>query len=183
MGISKSDSNPTLRQYMYQKAPQRSLKSLRGFCLCGSPVFSPIKSFCPVFVYLTAIVVSTIGYHTTMPLTAKQVFAAQPKDKPYKLTHANRLYLYVAISGAKSWRCNYLDGGTDKTKPFGQYPAMSLADARMAHVKFRDLQDAPASDTAPTFMKVAEAWLKIKLPTLSNPKNQLQVAKTIKQYV
>jgi hypothetical protein len=60
-----------------------------------------------------------------------------------------------------------------KQKTFGQYPAMSLADARMAHVKFRDLQDAPASDTAPTFKKVAEAWLKIKLPTLSNPKHQL----------
>ncbi|WP_211474814.1 tyrosine-type recombinase/integrase [Collimonas humicola] len=118
-----------------------------------------------------------------MPLTAKQVSAAQPKDKPYKLTDANRLYLYVAVSGTKSWRCNYLDGGKDKTKTFGQYPAMSLADARMAHVKFRDLQDAPASDTAPTFKKVAEAWLKIKLPTLSNPKHQLQVAKTIEQYV
>ncbi|WP_197481674.1 Arm DNA-binding domain-containing protein [Collimonas pratensis] len=127
--------------------------------------------------------VSAIGYHATIPLTAKQVSAAQLKDKPYKLTDANRLYLYVAVSGTKSWRCNYRDGGKDKTKTFGQYSAMSLSDARMDHVKLRDLQDAPASDTAPTFKKVAEAWLKIKLPTLSNPKHQLQVAKTIEQYV
>jgi hypothetical protein len=53
-----------------------------------------------------------------------------------------------------------------RQKTFGQYPTMSVAGARMAHV-----QDAPASNAAPTFKKVAEAWLKIKLPTRSNPKH------------
>ena len=118
-----------------------------------------------------------------MPLTAKQVAAAQPKEKPYKLTDANRLYLYVAVSGTKSWRCNYMEGGKDKTKTFGQYPAMSLADARMAHAQFRDVQAAPESAAAPIFEKVAAAWLKIKLPTLSNAKHQIQVAETLSRHV
>lgn len=118
-----------------------------------------------------------------MPLTAKQVAAAQPKDKPYKLTDSNRLYLYVASSGTKSWRCNYIDGGKDKTKTFGQYPAMSLADARMAHAQFRDVQAAPAIATAPTFEAVAAAWLKIKLPSLSNAKHQIQVSETLVKHV
>lgn len=118
-----------------------------------------------------------------MPLTAKQVSTTQPKDKPYKPTDANRLCLYVAVYGTKSWRCNYLNGGKDKTKTFGQHPAMSLADAPMAHAKLRDIQDAPATDIVPTFKKVVEAWSKTKLPTLSNPKHQLQAIQTIEQCV
>ncbi|WP_228124692.1 tyrosine-type recombinase/integrase, partial [Glaciimonas soli] len=119
----------------------------------------------------------------TMPLTAKQVAAAQPKDKAYKLADANQLYLYVATSGAKSWRCNYSESGKYKTKTFGRYPEMSLADVRMEHAKFRDGQAAPVVAASPFFEKVTADWLKIKLPTLSNGKHQIQVVNTIDEYV
>ena len=35
----------------------------------------------------------------------------------------------------------------------------------------------------PTFQSVAQEWLKIKLPTLSNAKHQLQVENTLERYV
>ena len=118
-----------------------------------------------------------------MPLTAKQVAAAQPKEKPYKLTDSNRLYLYVPITGTKSWRCNYKDGGKDKTKTFGRYPEMSLADVRKEHAKFLDEQSIPDVVCSPLFESVVAAWLKIKLPKLSNAKHQIQVVETINTHV
>ena len=65
-----------------------------------------------------------------MTLTVKAVDAAKPREKAYKLTDAHGLYLFVSPTGAKSWRANYTAGGKQKTKTYGLYPAVSLADAR-----------------------------------------------------
>lgn len=55
---------------------------------------------------------------------------AKPKDKPYKLPDANGLYLQVTPSGSKLWRMKYRFLGKEKLLAFGQYPAVSLVDAR-----------------------------------------------------
>lgn len=65
-----------------------------------------------------------------MALTDKKVSSAKPKEKAYSLWDGRGLYLYVTKAGAKSWRVNYHFGGKQKTLFMGQYPAMSLADAR-----------------------------------------------------
>lgn len=57
---------------------------------------------------------------------------SRPKDKDYKLFDGGGLFLFVATSGLKSWRCSYRIDGKPKTKALGKYPAMSLADARAA---------------------------------------------------
>lgn len=57
---------------------------------------------------------------------------SRPKDKDYKLFDGGGLFLFVATSGLKSWRCSYRIDGKPKTKSLGKYPAMSLADARAA---------------------------------------------------
>ena len=76
-----------------------------------------------------------------------------------------------------------MEAGKDKTKTFGRYPVMTLADARMEHSKFRDAQAAPVIITSPNFEKVSADWLKVKLPKLSNPKHQIQIVNTIKEHV
>lgn len=55
---------------------------------------------------------------------------AKPKDKPYKLPDGGGLYLQVTASGSKLWRMKYRFLGKEKLLAFGQYPAVSLADAR-----------------------------------------------------
>jgi hypothetical protein len=57
-----------------------------------------------------------------MPLYDKQVKAAKPKDKPYKLTDAEGLYLMVSIKGAKSWRYDYKFASKRKTSPLALIP-------------------------------------------------------------
>lgn len=115
-----------------------------------------------------------------MTLTVKAVDAAKPREKAYKLTDGHGLYLFVSPTGAKSWRANYTAGGKQRTKTYGLYPAVSLADARKAHASARE--GAPVAAAAPTFETVARDWLKAKLPTLSNGKHQIQVENTLERY-
>ena len=66
----------------------------------------------------------------TASLTATQVKNAKGKDKPYKLTDGQGLYLQVTPSGSKLWRFKYFFGGKEKLLAFGSYPEISLLDAR-----------------------------------------------------
>lgn len=63
-------------------------------------------------------------------LTDTKVKAAKPKSKPYKLADRDGLYLYVATSGAKSWRYDYRLAGARETLTIGLYPDVSLTHAR-----------------------------------------------------
>lgn len=63
-------------------------------------------------------------------LTIKQIDAAKPKDKPYRLLDGNGLYLYVPVSGKKVWQLRYKIDGKEKVLTVGKYPLMSLQEAR-----------------------------------------------------
>lgn len=63
-------------------------------------------------------------------LTIKQIDAAKPKDKPYRLLDSNGLYLYVPVTGKKVWQLRYKLDGKEKVLTVGKYPLMSLQDAR-----------------------------------------------------
>lgn len=60
-----------------------------------------------------------------MPLTDTQCRTAKPKEKPYKLTDGNGLYLEVKPNGVKAWRYRFelSDGSTRKESVFaiGEY--------------------------------------------------------------
>lgn len=63
-------------------------------------------------------------------LTIKQIDAAKPKDKPYRLLDGNGLYLYIPASGKKVWQLRYKIEGKEKVLTVGKYPLMSLQEAR-----------------------------------------------------
>lgn len=48
-------------------------------------------------------------------LTAAWVKRAKPKDKPYKLSDRDGLYLMVEPSGSRVWRMNYRMSGRQRT--------------------------------------------------------------------
>lgn len=72
-------------------------------------------------------------------LTAVQIRNAKAKNKPYKLTDGHGLYLHVAESGKKTWRYRYRIAGTESTFVMGEYPQMSLEEARKDRVRSREL--------------------------------------------
>jgi len=63
-------------------------------------------------------------------LTVKQIDAAKPKDKSYRLADAGGLFLFVPPTGKKVWRLRYRFDGKEKTLVIGPYPQISLTEAR-----------------------------------------------------
>lgn len=63
-------------------------------------------------------------------LTDKQIKNAKKADKDYKLADGGGLNLFVLATGTKSWRLRYRFDGKEKTLVIGNYPGVSLADAR-----------------------------------------------------
>ena len=74
-----------------------------------------------------------------MPLNDAQVRNAKAKDKPYKLSDMNGLYVLVSTTGARLWRYKYRLAGKEGVFAIGEYPEVSLAEARAEHGKARDL--------------------------------------------
>jgi integrase len=72
-----------------------------------------------------------------MGLTIKEIDGAKPKDKPYKLTDGGGLCLLIAPSGAKLWRWRYYFAGKEKMMALGEYPLITLKEARERHSEAR----------------------------------------------
>ncbi|WP_296284634.1 integrase arm-type DNA-binding domain-containing protein [uncultured Acinetobacter sp.] len=67
-------------------------------------------------------------------LTDAKVKTLKPKDKLYRILDTQRLYIEVRPTGTKIWRYKFVLNGKEGTVSFGEYPAVSLQDAR----KLRD---------------------------------------------
>lgn len=65
-----------------------------------------------------------------MPLTDPKVRQSKARNKPYKLSDGNGLYLQVQPSGSKYWRLAYRFAEKQKTLAIGIYPEITLANAR-----------------------------------------------------
>lgn len=72
-----------------------------------------------------------------MTLTDAAVRNAKPRDKPYKISDAGGLFLWVQPSGGKWWRYKYRFAGKEKLLALGSYPDVSLANARERHAQAR----------------------------------------------
>ncbi len=57
-----------------------------------------------------------------MPLADTAIRGVKPTDKPQKLFDGNGLFLFVAPSGAKSWRVKYRFQGREKLLILGNIP-------------------------------------------------------------
>ena len=117
-------------------------------------------------------------------LSDAQVRAAKGREKAYKLSDGEQLYLHVTPAGGRHWRMNYQFGRNAQGKPsqktltIGSYPAISLKDAREARDRAKqmlakgrepkpdNLFDAfgEAADTRPMFEPVAREWLETLRP-------------------
>ncbi|MBD5417819.1 MAG: integrase arm-type DNA-binding domain-containing protein [Desulfovibrio sp.] len=65
-----------------------------------------------------------------MPLTDTHIRSLKPEAKPRKYFDGGGLFLYVPPTGSKLWRLAYRFEGKSKLLSFGDYPAVSLKDAR-----------------------------------------------------
>jgi integrase len=107
-------------------------------------------------------------------LSDRAVRSAKPKEKPYRLSDGDRLFVLVAPTGTKSYQFRYkLNGVPDTLTLKG---ARSLADARRDVEPLRRMVDAgddpkiikrveraaKAAANAQTFKAIAAAWAKLE---------------------
>ncbi len=74
-----------------------------------------------------------------MPLTDIAVRSAKPRERSYKLTDGQGMYLEVMPNGSKYWRLKYRIDGKEKRAALGIYPHMSLLAARKAKDTVKDM--------------------------------------------
>ncbi|WP_164499241.1 tyrosine-type recombinase/integrase [Sphingopyxis witflariensis] len=67
-----------------------------------------------------------------MVLTDTAIRKAKPKEKPYKVSDSQGLYLLVNPRGSKLWRVKYRMNGVERKLALGSYPEITLAEARRA---------------------------------------------------
>ena len=117
------------------------------------------------------------------PLTNTEVQKARTTDKELSLHDGDGLFLIVKPSGKKAWRFRYLRPGIKKrtTISLGNYPALSLADARQLRAdhlamlaKDIDPQQKVAQEAEQAqiaveslFINVAKSWIEIKRKSVS----------------
>lgn len=122
---------------------------------------------------------------TTRSLTDTEVKQAKPKEKEYNLSDGEGLSLRIKPNSSKLWIFNYYRPYTRKRANigFGQYPALSLAEARKLRFNARELlaqeidpktyreeRAQEAKNTIEnTFSKYAEKWREIKKAELKEP--------------
>lgn len=123
-----------------------------------------------------------------MALTDLQIRQAKPGDKARKLSDSRGLYLEIRPTGSRFWRYRYKIAGKENVFAIGEYPAMSLADARAERDKARTLvkegrhpahvrqaeKAAQIVENGNTFREVAVEWIASKDGVSSGYRNQLE---------
>lgn len=63
-------------------------------------------------------------------LSDKRIRALRPQQKPYRIADGRAMYLLVSPAGGKLWRLKFRLDGKERVLALGQYPDVSIADAR-----------------------------------------------------
>jgi integrase len=116
-------------------------------------------------------------------LTNKKIDGAKPTAIPYKLTDAHGLYIIILPSGTKSWRYLYKHENKHKTKTFGQYPLIGLADARQLLNDFKKELAQGITQHSVTFDVLKRDWVIHKKATLKNTKHKQQIEYRLNTFV
>jgi len=111
-------------------------------------------------------------------LTDTKIRTAKPAEKAFKLADGAGLHLFVSPAGGKLWRFRYEFGGKEKLLSLGQYPAVSLLDARKARdeakatlragkdpsIAKRLQKLSGATNASTTFELIAREWHTLQKP-------------------
>ena len=90
-------------------------------------------------------------------LTDTEIKKAKAKTNAYSKADGGGLYLWVTSSGGKFWRWSYRFDGKEKLMSLGEYPYISLSDARQ---KYSDARMLLAKDIDPMAQRKSEKTAK-----------------------
>lgn len=74
-----------------------------------------------------------------MPLSDATIRSVKPREKSYKVSDFDGLFVLVKPTGSRLWQFKYRLDGKEKLLSIGPYPEISLAEARAARDAARSL--------------------------------------------
>lgn len=111
------------------------------------------------------------------PLTDSAIKVAKPRERAYKLSDGQGLYLEIMPTGSKLWRMKYRHDGKESRISFGAYPAVTLQQARQRRAEAREQLAQGINPTAKrrenqedrrqagtTFAALADEWYAYNAP-------------------
>jgi len=122
-------------------------------------------------------------------LTKQQIEALKPKERLYKISDGDMLYIFTSPTGRKSWKVLYTFEGKKGTLTLGEYPIISIKDARL---KRDTIKAQLANGTNPnqekklakqkrlgsmSFGELLEQYLELVTPTHKGAKQEKSVIK------
>jgi len=110
------------------------------------------------------------------PLTSKAIINAKPREKQWRLSDGEGLFLLIMPGGSKHWRLDYTLNGKRKTYSIGKYPYITLENARNERLKIKrliikgidpvqhrnELRQLNADNVKNTFSGKAAEWLALQ---------------------
>lgn len=126
-----------------------------------------------------------------MPLTAKQVESAKPKNKLRSLSDSHGLILQVPVKGAKRWRYRYYFEKKEQMLSLGTYPQVTLKEARKLRDAFKVQIDnginpsvlrkkqkqGNTEKNANTFYAITQSWIQKHLAIRSAKHRQTTLSR------
>lgn len=122
----------------------------------------------------------------TNSLSDSQCRAAKPKAKAYKLFDGLGLHLAVMPTGTKTWRVAYRAAGKPQTATLGQYPTLTLAEARIKRDELRKrlAEGEPAKQSGGKRIQLREASAQYWAGRQDmDPKSLLNAQNALQRYV
>jgi integrase len=125
-------------------------------------------------------------------LTVTAITKAKPTDRQYRMADERGLVLLVRPNGSKLWQLRFRHEGKEKTASLGQFPDVSLSDARTKREELRkqvaagndpvaverEVKEAKLAKSQNTFEAVAREWLEIWRP-LKSPRHAEYVTRRL----
>jgi hypothetical protein len=129
-----------------------------------------------------------------MALTDIEIRGARAAEKSYRMKDDFGLYLDVRPTGKKVWRMRYWMKGKENIFTFGEYPLISLKEARMKRDEARKMiaggvdpainRDMEKTQTdAPVFADIALEFLEKKQKESSSEKSRYAMEMRIRKYI
>jgi hypothetical protein len=97
------------------------------------------------------------------PLSDRQINSAKPKEKDYSLPDGGGLGLLVTSKGSKLWRMRTRINGKPAVLSFGEYPYISLEQARKKREEIKTLVAQGIDPREATIKAARDALMKGRL--------------------
>ena len=114
-----------------------------------------------------------------MPLSDAKIRTLKPADKDFKVADAGGLFLLMKASGSKSWRMKYRLNGKEGLLVIGDYPAITLAQARATRDAAK-VELAAGSDPNAAKQELKRIKLEVEAETFEK-QAKAYISKTMKE--